>query len=90
MSSSRVKGLTLSYLKSPCGKGLTEENMLKKLLARFAGTGEEEVTEYLGCELIRNRAAQTAKPVQKGYVEQALRTFGMKKKENTLRVCSQV
>jgi hypothetical protein len=48
------------------------------------------VTEYLGCELIRNRAAQTAKPVQKGYVEQVLRTFGMKKKENTPRVCSQV
>ncbi len=60
--------------------------MLKKLLSRFVGIGEGEVTTYLGCELIRNHAAQTAKLVQKGYVERALRTFGMKKEENTLRV----
>jgi hypothetical protein len=84
MPSSRVKDLTLSYSKNPCGKGLTEKKM--KLLSRFVGTGEGEVTTYLGCELIRNHAAQTTKLVQKGYVERALRTFGMKKEENTLRV----
>jgi hypothetical protein len=33
--------------------------------------------EYLGCELIRNRSAKTAKIVQRGYAERVLRTFGM-------------
>jgi len=49
MPYSRAKGLILSYLKNPCGKGLMEENMLKKLLARVVGTCEGEATEYLGC-----------------------------------------
>ena len=47
MPSSRVKGLTLSYLKNPCEQGLTEENMLKKLLARVEGTGEGRLPNTL-------------------------------------------
>ncbi len=50
MPSSRAKGSTLSDLRNLCGKGLAVGN----------GTDEGEVTEYLGCELIRNRSAQTA------------------------------
>ena len=49
----------------------------KEVLTRFIGTDEGEVTEYLGCELIRNRSAKTAKLVQRGYAERVLRTFGM-------------
>jgi hypothetical protein len=49
----------------------------KELLARFVGTDEGEVTEYLGCELIRDRSAKTAKIVQKVYAERVLKTFGM-------------
>jgi hypothetical protein len=49
----------------------------KEILTRFIGTDEGEVTEYLGCELIRNRSAKTAKLVQRGYAERVLRTFGM-------------
>ena len=41
----------------------------KEILTRFIGTDEREVTEYLGCELIRNRSAETAKLVQRGYAE---------------------
>ena len=53
----------------------------KEILTRFIGTDEVEVTEnyteyvfgnlteYLGCELIRNRSAKTAKLVQWGYAE---------------------
>ena len=47
------------------------------LLQRFAGTDEGEVTEYLGCELIRNRKARTGQLVQKGYAERVLRAFDM-------------
>ena len=43
----------------------------KDLLTRFVGTDEEEVTEYLGYELILNRLAKTAKQVQTGYAEQS-------------------
>jgi hypothetical protein len=35
----------------------------KELLTRFIGTDESEVTQYLGCELIRDRKAKTAKLV---------------------------
>ena len=49
----------------------------KEILTRFIGTDEGEVTEYLGCELVRNCSAKTAKLVQRGYVERVLRTFGM-------------
>ena len=36
------------------------------LLTRFQGTDEGEVKEYLGCEVIRDRAARTGKMVQAG------------------------
>ncbi len=49
----------------------------KGILTRFVGTDEGEVTKYLGCELIRDRSAKTAKIVQKGYAERVLKTFGM-------------
>jgi hypothetical protein len=49
----------------------------KEILTQFIGTDEGEATEYLGCELIRNRSAKTAKLVQRGYAERVLRTFGM-------------
>ena len=39
----------------------------KEILTRYEGTDEVEVIECLGCELIRNRSAKTAKIVQKGY-----------------------
>ena len=35
------------------------------------------MTEYLGCELIRDRSAKTATTVHKGYAERVLKTFGM-------------
>ena len=38
---------------------------------------KSEVTEYLGCEIIRDREAKTAKIVQSGYAERVLKTFGM-------------
>ncbi len=41
------------------------------------GADEGEVTQYLGCEVIRDRTARTAKLVQAGYAERVLRTFGM-------------
>ena len=47
------------------------------LLTRFQGTDEGEVKEYLGCEIVRDRAARTGKMVQAGYAERVLRTFGM-------------
>ena len=49
----------------------------KEILTWFVGTDEREVTEYLGCELISDRSAKTAKIVQKGYAERVLKTFGM-------------
>ena len=49
----------------------------KDLLSRFVGTDEGEVTEYLGCQLVRDRKARTGSLVQSGYAERVLRTFNM-------------
>ena len=49
----------------------------EEFLRRFHGTDLGEVKEYLGCEVIRDRAARTGKFVQAGYAERVLRTFGM-------------
>jgi hypothetical protein len=38
----------------------------KEVLIRFIGTDQGEFTEYLGCELICDHSAKTAKTVQKG------------------------
>ena len=71
---------------SPGGKDVCDDGhvatlgaMIRRrlLLTRFQGTDEGEVKEYLGCEVIRDRAARTGKMVQAGYAERVLRTFGM-------------
>ncbi len=49
----------------------------RELFTRFVGTDEGEVTQYLGCEVIRDRTARTAKLVEAGYAERVLRTFGI-------------
>jgi hypothetical protein len=49
----------------------------KEILTRFVGAHEGEVTEYLGCELIRDRSAKSVTIVQKGYAAPVLKTFGM-------------
>ena len=49
----------------------------KEILTRFVGTDEGEVTEYLGCDLIRDRSTKTPTIVQKGHTERVLKTFGM-------------
>jgi hypothetical protein len=43
---------------------MTMSKFKQELLTRFQGTDEGEVKEYLGCELIRDRAARTGKMVQ--------------------------
>ena len=43
------------------------------MLDRFIGTDKGEVTEYLGCELVRDRKARTGQLIQAGYAERVLR-----------------
>ena len=45
----------------------------EEFLRRFQGTDLGEVKEYLGCEVIRDRAARTGKFVHPGYAEGVLR-----------------
>jgi len=47
------------------------------LLQRFTGTDEGPVTQYLGCQLIRNRHNRTPQLVQTAYFERLLHTFDM-------------
>ena len=47
------------------------------MLDRLIGTDEGEVTEYLGCELERDRKARTGQLIQAGYAERVLRVFNM-------------
>jgi hypothetical protein len=47
------------------------------ILDRFIGTDEGEVTEYLGCELVRDRKTRTGQLIQAGYAEGVLRVFNM-------------
>ena len=47
------------------------------MLERFIGTDEGEVTEYLGCEHVRDRKARTGQLIQAGYAERVLRVFNM-------------
>ena len=60
-----------------CKSTATMSKFKQALLTRFQGTDEGEVKEYLGCEIVRDRAARTGKMVQAGYAERVLRTFGM-------------
>jgi len=61
----------------PCKSADIMATFKRELLTRFVGTDEGEVTQYLGCEVIRDRTARTAKLVQAGYAERVLRTFGI-------------
>ena len=59
-------------------KSLTVMAKFKALmLDRFIGTDEGEVTEYLGCELVRDRKACKGQLIQAGYAERVLRIFNM-------------
>ena len=49
----------------------------RDLLSRFVCTDEGEVTEYLGCELVRDGKTRTGHLVQTGYAERVLRAFDM-------------
>ena len=60
-----------------CKSIATVSKFKQELLTRFQVTDEGQVKEYLGCEVIRDRAARTGKMVQAGYAERVLRTFGM-------------
>ena len=51
--------------------------MKRDLPSRFLGIDEGEVTEYLGCELVRDRRTRTGHLVQAGYAERVLRAFDM-------------
>jgi hypothetical protein len=42
------------------------------MLDRFIGTDEGEMTEYLGCELVRSKG-RTGQLIQAGYAERVLR-----------------
>ena len=44
---------------------------------RFISTDEGEVTEYLGCELVRDRKDRTGQLILAGYAERVLRVFNM-------------
>ena len=56
---------------------MTMSKFKQELLTRFQGADEGEVKEYLGCEVIRDRAARTGKMVHAGYAERVLRTSGI-------------
>jgi ribA/ribD-fused uncharacterized protein len=61
-----------------CCPSLTVLQQFKDdMLSRFKGTDEGEVTQYLGCQLIRDRPNRTSRFVQTAYTERLLRTFGM-------------
>jgi hypothetical protein len=47
------------------------------MLDRFIGTDEGDVTEYRGCELVRDRKARTGQLIQAGSAERVLRVFNM-------------
>ena len=49
-----------------------------------AGTDEGPVTQYLGCQLIRDRPNRTSQLVQTAYTERLLRTFDMWEEVHTV------
>eukprot|EP00961_Rhodomonas_salina_P240269 3246507-Rhodomonas_salina.1 len=46
------------------------------MLARFEGTNEGDVTEYLGCEVIRDRSKKTLCLRQSAYIRKVLAFHG--------------
>jgi hypothetical protein len=51
--------------------------VLQQFKDDMQGRDEGEVTQYLGCQLIRDRPNSTSCFVQTAYTERLLRTFGM-------------
>jgi hypothetical protein len=60
-----------------CKSATVMTTFKQDLFFRFVRTDEGEVTEYLGCEIIRDREGRTSKIVESGYTECVLKTFGM-------------
>lgn len=60
-----------------CKDIATLQQFKQEFLTRFEGTDEGEVTEYLGCEIERDRVAGTLKISQKTYIRRILETHGM-------------
>jgi hypothetical protein len=58
-------------------KSLTVMAEFKAHIGTFRRTDEGEVTEYLGCEIVRDRKAHTGQLIQAGYAERVLRVFNM-------------
>ena len=60
------------------------------LLQRFTGTDEGPVTQYLGCQLNRDRPNRTSQLVQTAYAERLFHTFDMWDEVHTVATpCSQ-
>ena len=60
-----------------CKSPLTMAKFKEDVLTCFVGTDEGEVTEYLVCELVRDRKARTGRLVQSEYAQRVLKTFVM-------------
>eukprot|EP00961_Rhodomonas_salina_P126939 1711046-Rhodomonas_salina.1 len=52
------------------------EKFKARMLVRFDGTDEGDVTKYLGCEVIRDRTAKTLHLRQSAYIRKVLAHHG--------------
>ena len=52
-----------------CKSAVVVTMFKKEILTRFIGTDEDEVTQYLRCDLMSDRKAMTVKLVQSGYAK---------------------
>eukprot|EP00961_Rhodomonas_salina_P092218 1240981-Rhodomonas_salina.1 len=55
----------------------TLQRFKNSFLTRFEGTDEGEVTEYLGCDIVRDRARGTLTIKQTAYIQRILAHHGM-------------
>ena len=53
------------------------EQFKRDFLSRFKGTDEGEVSQYLGCEFVRDRARRTGELKQTAYAKRLLQKFDM-------------
>mmetsp|Transcript_20028 Transcript_20028/g.40794 ORF Transcript_20028/g.40794 Transcript_20028/m.40794 type:complete len:140 (+) Transcript_20028:342-761(+) len=60
-----------------CENTDTLQNFKTHFLTRFEGTDEGEVTEYLGCDIVSNRAARTLTLRQASYIRWILAAHSM-------------
>jgi len=67
----------IDYTLILCKDIATLQDFKQQFLTRFKGTDEGEVTEYLGCEIERDRVAGTLKISQCTYIRRILETHGM-------------